>query len=303
LPAALLAAPPAAFVLVDPTKDDYGDGTLKYPLVNDMREGDLDIVELSAEPAADGTWFVATMRRDIRAPGQQVVDAFGRTAAKIAKLGFWEFNLDIYVDTDRVEGSGNTSTMPGRRLVIDPKTAWEKAISLSPQPDQTALVVRRGLTKVAKSEVREQKPHPEESDIRQANQSARQALESDFWFARSVQVTGRRVKFFVPASFLGGPAKPDWAYAVVVTGARLEPRFDTTNVIGKAGTEEDYLLIPVGTGLSADHFAGREDDWLQPPAVDVIVPAGQKQEEVLRDYDLRTWRMASLTGVVPGPLK
>lgn len=301
-PAALVAAPAPVFVLFDPARDDYGDGTLKYPLANDMREGDLDLVELSAEPAEDGTWFVVKMRRDIRPPGPQVIDSFGRTAAQIARLGFWEFNVDIFVDTDRVEGSGHTSTMPGRRLVIDPKTAWEKAISLSPQPDQTALLVRRGLTRVAKSEVRKEKPHPDDSDLEQANASARQALESDFWFARSVQVTGKRLKFFVPASFLGGPAKPEWAYTVVVTGARLEPRFDTTSVIGKAGTEEDYLLIPVGTGLAASHFAGREDDWLQSPAVDIIVPPGQKQEEVLRDYDLRTWRMASLTGVVPASL-
>jgi hypothetical protein len=299
LPAALTAGSRATFVLADPEGDDHGDGTLKYPLVDTMREGDLDLVEFSAEPDRDGTWFEVKMRRDIRPPGPQVIDAFGRTAAQLAKLGFWELNVDVYVDTDRVAGSGHTATMPGRKLTIDPATAWEKAISLSPRPDQTALLVRRELTARATEEAREDKPHVEQSDLQAATASARELLESDFHFARSVQVTGKRLKFFVPASFLGGPASPDWAYTIVVTGARLEPRFETSSMLGKAGTDEDFLLVPVGTGLSKEHFAGRDDDRLQPPAVDIVVPPGQRQEDVLRGYDRRIGKLAVLTGVVP----
>jgi len=301
LTAALAAAAPPAFVLTDPARDDHGDGTLKYPLVAELREGDLDLVELAAEPAADGTWFVATMRRNIRPPGGRIVDATGTTEAQSARLGFYAFNIDIYIDIDRVPGSGRTSTLPGRKLTVAPETAWERAVILSPRPELSALVVRQELARRAKAAVREEKPRVDDSDLAAARQEAREALESDFWFARSVQVTGRRVKFFVPNSFLGGPARADWAYAVVVTGASLESRFDTTTLIGKAGVADNYLLVPVGSGLSAEHFAGREDDPLQPPVVDLIVPAGQSQEAVLGDYDVRTGRMAQITGVVPGP--
>lgn len=299
-PVALHAAPAPLFVLSDPTQDDHGDGTLKYPLVADMREGDLDLVELSAQPADGGAWFVVTMRRNVRPPGPEVVDSLGRTKAEIARLGFWEFNVDIYVDKDRVEGSGQLWTLPGRKVSIDPKTAWERMISLSPQPDQSAIMVRRVLNEQAKEQVKAEQPRVDPQDLEAARTMVSGAMESHFWFARNVQVSGRRVKFFVPDAFLGGPPSPDWAYTVLVTGATLEPRFDMSRLIGKAALEDDNLLIPVGTALSPRHFAGREDDPLQPPVIDTLVPPGQRQEDVLRDYDVRTGRMAQLTGVVPG---
>jgi hypothetical protein len=37
------------------------------------------------------------------------------------------------------------------------------------------------------------------------------------------------------------------------------------------------------------------------PAVDILVPAGQKQEEILKNYDNRTNVFAVLPGVVPKP--
>ena len=301
VPAAGLASPPPTFVVTDPKGDDYGDGSLRYPLRPDLREGDLDLVEFAAEPSSDGTWFVVRFRRNVRLPGQRVVDYVGTSRDETAKLGFYTLNVDIYVDTDRIEGSGQTSTLPGRKLTIDPKTAWEKVISLSPQPDQAALTARRMLTSEAKAEVRENKPRVDEEDLKLAKKYVRQMLESDFWFVRSTQVLGRRIKFFVPSSFLGGHARPNWAYSVVVTGAVLEPRYDSTKLIGKAGLEDDFLLIPVGTGLSEDHFMGRDMDETQSPAVDVLVPEGQKQEEVLKNYDARTNVFAVLTGVVPKP--
>lgn len=298
LPVAAFGAP-AAFVLTDPKNDDYGDGTLRYPTRDDMREGDLDLIELGAEYASDGTWFTATFRNNVRPPGTQIIDSVGKPLSDLARLGFYTFNIDIYVDTDRTEGSGNTATLPGRRLTIDPRTAWEKVISLSPRPDQSSIIVRREMTQDAKAEVKQNKQRVDDEDLKLARRYVKETLESDFWFVRNVQVIGRKVKFFVPSGFLGGKARPDWAYTVVVTGAALEPRLDGTQLIGKAGLEEDFLLIPVGTGLSATHFKGRDEDQTQSPAVDIIVPAGQKQEEVLKDYDIRTDRFAVLTGVVP----
>jgi hypothetical protein len=299
LSVAAAAAPAATWTLADPKGDDYGDGIMKYPMRDDMREGDLDLVELSAEAADDGTWFTVTMRRPVRAPGAHVIDSLGRTAAEIAKYGFYEFNVDIYVDTDRVEGSGQTWCLPGRKVTIDPRTAWEKVISLTPQPEQAALLVRSMLARTAKAEAKANKPRSDKEDERIAREYAYNALESDFWFPRTVQVAGNRVKFFVPNSFLAGPARDTFAYTVAVTGANLEPRFDTGSLVGSWWLETDYLLIPVWAGLSDKHFSGRDDDKLQPPIVDIIVPAGQKQEDILKDYDLRIDKMVQLTGVVP----
>ncbi len=301
LPATAFAASPAGFVLKDNKKDDYGDGILKYPIRNDMREGDLDLVELSAEPSSDGTWFTVVMRRQIRKPPATVVDSVGNQADELARLGFYTFNVDIYIDTDRVEGSGQTWPMPGRKVTLDPKTAWEKVIALTPQPEQAALLVRNMLTKTAKAEVKSKKAHSDAEDSKLAREYAYNALETDFFFPRSVQVLGNKIKFFVPNGFLQGPARPEWAYTVFVTGANLEGRFDTAAFVGSWWLETDFLLIPVWAGLSDKHFAGRDDDKLQPPIVDLIVPAGQTQEEILKSYDLRIDKKVQLTGVVPQP--
>ena len=57
------------------------------------------------------------------------IDNGGTLLTDIATLGFYTFNVDIYVDTDRVPGSGRTAMLPGRKAEVDPASAWEKAIS------------------------------------------------------------------------------------------------------------------------------------------------------------------------------
>jgi len=50
----------------------------------------------------------------------------------------------------------------------------------------------------------------------------------------------------------------------------------------------------------SDRFGGGEDDDpLQPPLVDVIVPRGATQEKVLKDYSSKEGRLVRLPGVVP----
>ncbi len=36
--------------------------------------------------------------------------------------------IDIYIDTDRIPGSGSTEALAGRRVKIAPESAWEYAI-------------------------------------------------------------------------------------------------------------------------------------------------------------------------------
>ena len=39
-------------------------------------------------------------------------------ADRIARNGFYTFNVDIYIDTDRIAGRGETSTLPGRGVAV-----------------------------------------------------------------------------------------------------------------------------------------------------------------------------------------
>ena len=60
------------------------------------------------------------------------------------------------------------------------------------------------------------------------------------------------------------------------------------------------MILPIAPGRRRESFGGgRQDDPLQPPLVDVIVPAGTAQEAELKDYDLQAKRPVRLQGVVP----
>jgi hypothetical protein len=53
-------------------------------------------------------------------------------------------------------------------------------------------------------------------------------------------------------------------------------------------------------GRRRENFGGgRQDDPLQPPLVDVIVPVGTAQETVLKDYEIQAKRPVQLQAVVP----
>ena len=134
----LVSAPTRAaqlFALEDPKGDDSGTGTLIYPNRDDMRPGDLDLVRLSAEQREDGVWFVVEMAQPIRSPSGRVTELGQTPIERLARHGFYTFNVDIYVDTDRISGGGLVEAVPGRGVVVDRNFAWEKAIVLTPRPD------------------------------------------------------------------------------------------------------------------------------------------------------------------------
>jgi hypothetical protein len=60
------------------------------------------------------------------------------------------------------------------------------------------------------------------------------------------------------------------------------------------------MILPIEPGSWSDRFGGaRDDDPLQPPLVDIVVPGRSKQEEVLKDYSPASGRPARLPGVIP----
>jgi hypothetical protein len=59
------------------------------------------------------------------------------------------------------------------------------------------------------------------------------------------------------------------------------------------------MILPIAPGRPRESFGGGRDDPLQPPLVDVIVPPGTRQEDVLQDYDVQANRPVRLTAVVP----
>ena len=300
--AALAASAPTLFTIADPRGDDHGSGQLLYPSQNDdFQRGELDLVALSARAGDGGTTFTATFARAVRRPIRRAIDEARTQLADVAKLGFYNLNLDLYIDTDRQAGSGGVQTLPGRRAVIDPRFAWERAVCLTPRPYDARDVLKRILLASLKSELREK---PGTMDTPTADKLKLQIpadVEEHLFFPTRVRVVGRDIEFFVPDSFLGQPARAEWAYTVVVSGCDFRLQFDLSDAMSVfRASNSGLLILPVGSGRPANYFGGgRENDELQPPLVDIVVPAGMTQEKVLADYDGLMARPVVLPAVVP----
>jgi hypothetical protein len=303
---ALLAVPPVfgktLFTLSDPRGDDHGDGNLIYPLNEELDEGDLDLLSFSASPARGGTWFEVTFAKPVRVPEAEVIDDLGTSLKSVARYGFYTFNVDIYIDTDRQPGSGAVAMLPGRYAGVDRASAWERAVVLTPRPHETRGELKRLLMRKLNDELRDEKSTMTEDTAAELRGQIPDDVDSRIFFPSQVRVRGNKASFFVPDSFLGGPAKDTWSYVVAVSGADLLQSFDVSRVLGRStGKEESLMILPVSPGKWSDRFGGgREAAPNQPPLVDILVPKDQRsQESLLQDFDARSKRNAVLLGVVP----
>ncbi|HYI12582.1 MAG TPA: glucodextranase DOMON-like domain-containing protein [Thermoanaerobaculia bacterium] len=287
------------FTLTDPQGDDYGNGKLVYPMNPDFERGELDLLSLTASKVPGGTDFEASFARPVRIPQRRTIDGIGTQLDQVARLGFYNLNLDIYIDTDGVPGSGSITTLPGRGVTIAGTTAWEKAIALTPDP-QTARGELRRI--VVRDERRREKAEGRKGIVTDETKTELQTGVDEYvYFPTQVRVAGNRITFHVPDTFLGGEPKKDWSYVVAVSGADLIQRHDQSNRVMRLGDPSEALMIlPVGTGRPTDRFGGAiENDTFLPPLVDIIVGGGEEQKAVLSNYDADADRPAVLTGVRP----
>ena len=306
----LLASPALAsknviFELTDPRGDDHGDGTMIYPSRTDFGAGELDLVKLTARQVSGGTEFEATFARPIRSPGEETIDDLGTQLADIARHGFYNFNIDIYIDTDREFASGAVAMMPGREAEVRVDDAWDRAIIVTPMPYEAKSSLTRQIVKAMSKEARyqyEETGRPFEQ--REVKRTVSGDMADRVYFPTRMRVRGRKISFFVPSSFLRGPAQSDWSYVVAVSGADLIQRFDLSARAGLATSTRDRLMIvPVSSGAWQSRFGtARTDTELQPPLVDILVPEGFTQEGVLEDFSSRHGRPAVLPGLIPSEL-
>jgi Membrane-anchored protein predicted to be involved in regulation of amylopullulanase len=300
---AALAAPAGAgaqqlFSLDDVRGDDDGNGSLIYPNRDDIQKGDLDFVRLSAEQRADGIWFVAEMSQPIVSPVGHVTE-IGQTAVeRLARNGFYTFNIDIYVDTDRIAGSGQTGTVPGRGVAIARDYAWEKAIILTPRPDIARTMLELYFDTEFESELRAKQGRVTKEELEALQQQSEQRVNELFLFPNKVRVQGRRIEFQVPQEFLGGVPSASWGYTALVTGCDLEQTGRPGQLAAVKPTT--MMTMPVGRGVRSSQFGMRGDaDEATPPVVDILAPDVQTQKEALSSYDMVSGRLAAVPGMRP----
>ena len=263
----------------DPSGDDRGDGSLIYPQRTDFKTGDLDLLQLKISRDENGFWFEAMFRNPVRDPAAVIDAVSSESLANFARKGFYQFNLDVYVDTDRVKGSGNTFTLPGRHVRIDPEYAWEKAVILTPRPE----LMRQQLL----SALAEQYPERTRTETEAS-------VDQSMYFPTRIRVRGKSVSFFVPAGFFAGSNGNDWAVTALVTGALTTIPADLS-LFPSAKTPLEKLQLGVmqpETGHPRDTFgyAG----VMPSPVVDMLSPSADQQMRQLAAGD-------DLTGVSWGP--
>jgi hypothetical protein len=302
LAVALLAAPGGAraqqlFALDDVRGDDDGNGSLIYPNRDDMHRGDLDLVQVSVEQRGDGTWFVVEMGQAVRSPVGRVT-LLGQTPMEtLARNGFYTFNVDIYIDTDRVGGSGQTGTVPGRGVTVDRQYAWEKSIVLTPRPDTARTMLQMYFDSVFEADLRAKQGKVSKDELRELEGRSEARVNDLFFFPTKVRVAGRKLEFAVPTDFLGGVPSKSWGYTVVVTGADLEQ----AGQLGQTRRDKAAMMtMGVGRGLTLEQWGMRSDaDEATPPVIDILAPDPKTQAQVLSNYDMVSGRLAAVPGIAP----
>lgn len=255
------------FIFNDPEGDDNGSGTLVYPQRPDYQAGDLDLRQLQISRDADGFWFAARFNQTIHDP-KEVTNSFGpESLAHFARNGFYQFNIDIYIDTDRLNGSGNTVTLPGRHIKIAPGFAWERAIILTPRPE----LMRHQLIDV----LTEQFPAQAVADMEAS-------VDQSILFPTRIRVRGKKIEFFVPATFFTGCVGESWAATTIVTGAITSVTADFSLINSDT---KPLDRIPLGVmqpvpGHAKDSF-GFGGDVMPSPVIDLLAESAQSQREQL----------------------
>jgi len=263
----------------DPPGDDRGAGTLSYPQRSDFQSGDLDLLQLNISRDEKGFWFEAMFKNDIRDPVNVPNSVGAESLSNFARKGFYQFNLDVYVDTDRVNGSGNTFTLPGRQVKIDPEYAWEKAVILTPRPE---LMREQLLGAMA-----EQYP-----DRTKAETAA--SVDQSMFFPTQIRVRGKSIAFFVPAGFFAGSDGTDLAVTGLVTGAMATIPADLT-IIPTTNKPLERLQLGVmqpAPGHPKDTFG--YSGAAPSPVVDLL---GASTEQQVRQLAAKN----DLTGISWGP--
>ena len=268
----------------DTRGDDNGGGNLAYPERFDIQRGDLDLLKFEINSTSNGLWFEVKFLKPIRDPSQARTSVGPESLSNFYRKGFFAFNIDIYIDKDRIKNSGNSFTLPGRHAQIAAEHAWEKAIILSPRPEFISGIFFAALSKVFKN---------------LESEEIRNTIDKRIFFPKRVHVKNRVIEFFVPSSMLGQGNPADWAYTLFVTGAK------TSQVLKFSRSGKGLKALELGVmqpkvGRPMQTF-GLENDRLKTlPIIDLLTESGDQQQLILKSGGSAKLQAVSVTEALPG---
>lgn len=267
-------AQPAPIIdLADPEADDIGEGSLAYPREPVAEPGDLDLRRVRVSAEGDRLRFEVSFGNPVRDPAQVKSGLLGNEDLSLfARRGFYAFNLDLYLDLDRVPRSGHTALLPGRRARVDPAHAWERAIVLTPRPELMRRQLRDALAEMPGAP---------------SGTALDKVIDDAVFFVRDVRVRGRTVTFTVPAGFVDARRLASASLIAAVTAAKLTVESDLLAGFGRGGAAASPIeRLPLGVAAPE---SGRPALTLgygndRPPAtaiVDLLAPDAARQRAQL----------------------
>ncbi|MFT3916614.1 MAG: glucodextranase DOMON-like domain-containing protein [Anaeromyxobacteraceae bacterium] len=152
----------------------------------------------------------------------------------------------IHLDLDHKAGSGHTQSLPGFNVRFAPDEGWEKCVIISPQ----------GPTRV-------------NSEI---DQKAA-ALKKDIIVPKITRASGKSLIAVVDKKDLGAAPTPAWGYQVLMQSNEGFP------------DKGDLLTRKVNEFEGQHRFGGGTDYDNDPQVMDILVPPGQKQSEILSKWN------------------
>jgi carbohydrate-binding DOMON domain-containing protein len=216
------------FTITDPTGDDDGPGTYKYPTDPVYKAGSFDITELQVTPKGNTVEFRVTVASKIEDPWDS--KSWGGNGFSL-QMAF------IHIDTDGKAGSGVTEGVPGTNVRFAPAEAWDKVVIVSPQP--AAKVTSEVELKAA-------------------------AMKNRVVMPKSTSVSENTLIAVVDTAQLGGKPGKGWGYQVLMQSNEGFP--DKTDVLTRKINEaEGQHRFGGGTDYDVDPHVL---DILAPPGGD-----------------------------------
>lgn len=268
----LFTAPAAlggpAVTLDDPADDDRGPGHYVYPSGSRFGRGQLDLRRFEVIDRADH----AELRITVAAPPKKPIEAHNAVGGQVdLSNGIYIQNIDVYVDM--TPGVGLIEGLPGRRVAFHPEQGWELAVVLTPQPYGLRSVMEDwGLP------------------------------GTQVYVPTGVIHEGPTFVARVPHARLGGPVRPEWGWAVAISGATWAQNFELTDRLVDDHQLDAYTL-PVHTVPQDDAFGGGTVGGVHPQVIDILTPPGVTQKQLLSAHDAAAKRFATVAMVYPHPEK
>ncbi len=256
------------FERTDPLRDDHGPGSYLYPIDQQQYpSGIFDLRGIEIWQDGDDVVFEVTMRLPVRPPR----NIPRRSNALVLPLenNIYLQNIDIYIDTGPDDPKlSSREAIPGRNVILE--QGWERAVALVPLPNESRSLLR------------------DWEPVKRV------------FFAQRIVNRGTKLRTRVPVSFFPHPPSKRWGYSVMVSGAVWENSFNLVDRFAR-DLPINAFTMPVVTVPERLALGGGDLSYFNPHIVDVLVPAGATQEQVLAIPKPSERRYASIPMVYDAP--